>query len=68
LHFFHVSIVRCSLRSSYFTSKEFADFDQGIKHILVATGSLQSNGQVERVNRVLIPMLSKIVNKEEGKQ
>jgi len=57
-------------RGSCFTSKEFADFvnDQGIKHILVATGSPQSNGQVERVNRVLIPMLSKIVNKEEGKQ
>jgi len=50
-------------------SKEFADFvnNQRIKHILVATGSPQNNGQVERINRVLIPMLSKIVNKEEGK-
>lgn len=57
-------------RGSCFTSQEFADFvnNQVIKHILIATGSPQSNGQVERVNRVLVPILSKIVNKEEGKQ
>jgi len=57
-------------RGSCFTSKEFADFidTQGIRRVLIATGSPQSNGQVERVNRVLVPMLGKIVNKEEGKQ
>lgn len=36
--------------------------------MLIATGSRQSNGQIERVNRVLIPMLSKLENKEERKQ
>lgn len=52
-------------RGSSFTSQEFESFvrERDIKHILIATGSPQSNGQVERVNRVLIPMLSKLVDK-----
>jgi hypothetical protein len=56
-------------RGSCFTSQEFTDFinEYSIKHVLIATGSPQSNGQVERLNRVLIPLLAKIVNKEEGK-
>ncbi|XP_050072609.1 uncharacterized protein LOC126560694 [Anopheles maculipalpis] len=32
---------------------------RGINHVLTATASPQANGQVERVNRVLRPMLSK---------
>lgn len=57
-------------RGSCFTSQEFIDFvnDQRVKHILIATGSPQSNGQVERVNRILVPLLSKLINKDEGKQ
>lgn len=57
-------------RGSCFTSQEFKNFmdEQSVKHILIATGSPQSNGQVERVNRVLIPLLSKLVDKSEGQQ
>ncbi|KYM99027.1 hypothetical protein ALC62_10250, partial [Cyphomyrmex costatus] len=57
-------------RGSCFSSQEFGNFvsEQGIKHVLVATGSPQGNDQVERVNLVIIPMLSKIINKEKGKQ
>jgi len=29
---------------------------------------VRHNGQVERINRILIPMLNKIVNKEKRKQ
>lgn len=48
-------------RGSCFTSKEFSSFlqDNDVIHVKVATHSPQSNGQVERVNRVLIPMLAK---------
>lgn len=48
-------------RGSCFTSQEFANFmsDNNITHIKVATLSPQSNGQVERINRVLTPMLAK---------
>ena len=49
-------------RGTSFTSKEFDDFmlEMNIKHIKIATGSPQANGQVERYNRVLTPMLGKL--------
>lgn len=48
-------------RGTCFTSKEFSDFvtSNNIVHIKIATLSPQSNGQVERINRVITPMLSK---------
>uniref|UniRef100_A0A182XQ20 Integrase catalytic domain-containing protein n=1 Tax=Anopheles quadriannulatus TaxID=34691 RepID=A0A182XQ20_ANOQN len=48
-------------RGTCFTSNEFTKFlsSRGVTHILTATSSPQANGQVERVNRVLRPMLSK---------
>lgn len=48
-------------RGSCFTSNEFSEFCNAysISHIKIATMTPQSNGQVERVNRVLTPMLSK---------
>jgi len=51
-------------RGSCFTSKEFTDFinNMNVKHIKVATGSPQANGQVERVNRVLTPVLAKMTD------
>ncbi|KYN27945.1 Pro-Pol polyprotein [Trachymyrmex cornetzi] len=54
-------------RGSCFTSKEFTDFinDMNVKHIKVATGSPQANGQVERVNRVLAPALAKMVDNSD---
>lgn len=64
LFIFHFGLVDTvvSDRGSSFTSELFADFinDHGIKHVKVATGSPQSNGQVERVNRFLKSTLSKI--------
>lgn len=48
-------------RGTCFTSESFEKFltDNNVKHVKIATLSPQSNGQVERVNRVLIPMLGK---------
>ena len=61
---------RCivSGRGTAFTSAEFQDFlrEHGVRHVKVATGSPQANGQVERVNRSLGPMLAKLVRPEEG--
>lgn len=49
-------------RATCFTCKEFAEFTQvnNIEHILCATAAPQANGQIERVNRVLTPMLGKL--------
>lgn len=51
-------------RGSCFCSKEFESFMQKfeIKHVKIATGSPQANGQAERVNRVMKPMLAKLVD------
>jgi len=56
-------------RGTCFTSGEFQDFlrENEIKHIKVATGSPQANGQVERVNRTLIPMLRKLSYESMGR-
>jgi len=55
-------------RGSCFTSKEFDDFmlEFDIKHMKIATGSPQANGQVERINRSLGPMIAKLVEPEKG--
>lgn len=57
-------------RGSSFTSHDLVKFLEGrsVKHVLIATGSPQSNGLVERVNRVLIPMLGKLVNNDGNKK
>lgn len=49
-------------RGSCFTSNEFAKFvdDYNISHELIATGSHQANGQVERIFRVITPMCAKL--------
>lgn len=49
-------------RGSAFTSEEFEDYcsKEGIKHILITTGVPRSNGQVERVNRIIIPIFTKL--------
>lgn len=53
-------------RGTSFTSGEFEEFMKGnnIEHIRIATASPQANGQVERYNRMLAPMLGKLY---EGK-
>lgn len=49
-------------RGTAFTSAEFTNFmeSHNIVNIKIATASPQSNGQVERFNRVVIPLLAKI--------
>lgn len=49
-------------RGSAFTSKEFEEYcrTEGIEHILTTTGVPRTNGQIERVNRTLIPLLTKL--------
>lgn len=47
---------------SIYTSNEFGNIlnSHNISHIKIATASPQSNGQVERKNPVIIPLLAKI--------
>lgn len=49
-------------RGSAFTSNEFAKFlkENNVIHVLIAASSPKSNGQIERINRDLTPMLSKL--------
>lgn len=49
-------------RGSAFTAKNFESFlrDNNVRHVKIATGSPQANGQVERVNRRLSSMIAKI--------
>lgn len=49
-------------RGSAFTSAMFKNYcdDEDIEHVLITTGVPRSNGQVERVNRTLIPLLTKL--------
>lgn len=49
-------------RRTAFTSKDFEEYceAEGIKHSLITTGQPRGNGQVERVNRTLIPLLTKL--------
>lgn len=49
-------------RGTAFTSDKFKVFvkEKNIQHVLIATGTPQSNGQIERVNRSLTQMLSKV--------
>ena len=41
--------------------------DNKINHVLIATASPKANGQVERVNRVITPMLAKLSDPSSGK-
>ncbi|XP_033318430.1 uncharacterized protein K02A2.6-like [Bombus bifarius] len=49
-------------RGTAFTSNAFQEYceEENIKHLLVTTGAPRGNGQVERVNRTLIPLLTKL--------
>lgn len=56
-------------RGTCFTSKEFREFilEKEIKHVLIATGSPQENGQVECINRILTLIIAKLVDNNSGK-
>lgn len=49
-------------RGTAFTSGTFKEYctEEKIQHVLITTGLPRSNGQVERVNRTLIPLLTKL--------
>ncbi|GIY65180.1 reverse transcriptase [Caerostris extrusa] len=49
-------------RGSAFTSKAFNDYctEEGIQHLQIATGVPRGNGQIERIHRTLIPVLTKL--------
>lgn len=56
-------------RGTCFSSREFQEFmeENHIKHTKVATGSPQANGQVERINRILAPLLGKLLQDPTSK-
>lgn len=51
-------------QGSCFTSREFEDFmkEHNIQHVKIATASPQANGQVERLNRTILPMIAKLAD------
>ena len=71
LHFCNYSRPRIIIsdRGTAFTSGEFQEFckENDIQHVRIATFSPKANGQVERTNRVLGPMISKLIDNDEKK-
>ncbi|XP_033222550.1 uncharacterized protein K02A2.6-like [Belonocnema kinseyi] len=59
--FGHSSLI-ISDKGSAFTSDEFNSYceEQGIKHLTIMTGLPWANGQVERLYRTIIPVLTKL--------
>lgn len=55
-------------RGTAFTSHEFEDYcrEENIQHIKITTGIPRGNGQVERVHRIIIPMLTKLCIENAG--
>ena len=49
-------------RGTAFTSHEFHGYckEENIEHVLTTTGVPRGNGQVERINRTLIPIITKL--------
>lgn len=56
-------------KGAAFTSTDFEEFcvNEGIEHIKTTTGMPRSNGQVERINRCVIPILTKAAIDDESK-
>jgi transposase InsO family protein len=54
-------------RGAAFTSNNFQSYsrEENIEHVLITTRMPRSNGQVERVNCTLIPLLSKLADPHE---
>jgi len=55
-------------RGFAFTSKEFQKYcrTEGIEHVLTTTGVPRGNGQVEQLNRTLIPLVTKLAAPKPG--
>ncbi|GFX96524.1 hypothetical protein TNCV_1441981 [Trichonephila clavipes] len=56
-------------RDSAFTSKLFNDYcdEENIQHLQMATGVPRGSGQVERIHRTLIPVLTKLSSDDSTK-
>lgn len=56
-------------KGSAFTSHNFEDFckHNGIEHVLTTTGVARGNGQIERVNRVIVSIIAKLSNDDPTK-
>lgn len=56
-------------RSTAFSSLEFQNYceEEDIKHSMVTTGLPRANGQVERLNRAIIPILTKLTMSDPAK-
>jgi transposase InsO family protein len=68
--YFHIYSVPRKLvsdRGTAFTSREFSKFmdELNIQHVLIATSYPQANGQVERYNRTIVPLLAKLVEESQ---
>lgn len=59
---------KISDRGTAFTAKEFEEYckQEKIEHFLTTTGIPRANGEVERVNRTLIPLITKLTAPERG--
>jgi len=55
-------------RGTAFTSSTFRDYcsDHGIQLLHITTGMPRGNGQVERINKIVIPMLSKLCQNNQA--
>ena len=56
-------------KGSAFTLEEFNSYceREGIKHLTITTGLPRANGQVERLNRTIIPVLTKLTIDDPSK-
>lgn len=54
-------------RGACFTSQVFADFmnENDVRHTLIASGAPRANGQIERINRMLTPILAKTIDTDQ---
>uniref|UniRef100_T1JHH2 RNA-directed DNA polymerase n=1 Tax=Strigamia maritima TaxID=126957 RepID=T1JHH2_STRMM len=55
-------------RGTAFTNTTFAELcaELGVHHVLTSTENPRANGQVERMNRTIIPMLAGLTQKDDG--
>lgn len=55
-------------RGTAFTSKDFKEYcrEESIEHSLITTGVPRANGQIERLNRTLLPLLTKLAAPRPG--
>lgn len=55
-------------RGAAFTSNLFKEYckSENIQHLLIATGVPRGNGQVERIHKIVVPIVSKLCHENPG--